>query len=101
MSQQSPPIQVDIDVTGNPAASSDPSQNQLPLEGENRTVSIQYAMGIFYFLMGILIIIIAAVLPGMPTSGMASFVILGFLIFLAGMIQIFAAPILACKVPDI
>lgn len=89
-------------TTADPSATTaDPSQaNPLSLEGDNRTVSVQYAMGIFYFLMGILIIIIAAVLPGMPTSGMASFIILGFLIFLAGMIQIFAAPVLACKIPD-
>jgi hypothetical protein len=74
----------------------DPPFDQVP----ETTTSVQYILSVFYFLMGLFIIIAAAALPGLSNTAIATFVLLGFLVLVAGLTHILSVPTLACVPPQ-
>ncbi len=64
------------------------------------TTGIQYALAIFYFLVGLMIIIAAALIPSLSDTAIGTFVLLGFLVLLAGLVHILSVPDLSCIPPE-
>ena len=75
---------------------SDNDQQQI-VNPNKRILQVQYVLAVFYFVLGILIIILANVIPNTGYNASVVFSVLGSLLTLAGLVQIFAVPYLACQ----
>jgi len=67
------------------------------LNPNKKILQVQYVLAVFYFLLGVLTVILANVIPNTGYNASVVFSVLGSLLTLAGLVQIFAVPYLACK----